>query len=361
MSDKPFEIETPKMFGLDALDSLDTLGGMEMGAISFEMDSPEVMAQKREKRFLGPLVDARLKNPDRSIFSHVSLEGWLAEARAAALPMVEGEVVHRMPMLAILNIEEQREQDAVQWAALEKVRSSLGRNDMLRWDCCASLDVKGTMHDGSADLTSTQAVDPLNGVSPAWRTVLDGQDPRFFDLAYVYPGEDIPVIKRPWVEARREGSHPVEYRVFVQNGEILGVANYYIQRDLQATDQVKGEVEQAIAHTERLIESMADRRAHAFNGPAEDIGPSFDPDRLSCTIDYLVAEDGRVLFLEAGPPFGLGAHPCAFMENKHPDLTGQFPGGVISVKGVALAVGEPALSMDEFLRFEAAARAPKPF
>lgn len=344
------------------LDALEGLAGVDLsliGGFDLEVDSLDVMASKRGARFHGPLIKARQRHPDRTIFSHVSLEGWLAEARAAGLPMVDGEVVHRMPMLAILSIEEPRDEDSAQWAALEKVRAGLGANDMLRWDCCASMDVKSAMHHGTNAAGATNERGPLNGVPPAWRTVLDGQDPRFFDLAYVYPGEDIPIVKRPWVEARHEGGHPVEYRVFVQNGEVLGVANYYIQRDLPPTDQVKAEVEQAIAHTERLVQSMADRRAHAFNGPVEEIGPSYRPDQLSCTIDYLVAEDGRVLFLEAGPPFGLGAHPCAFMTNKIPDASARSTEGVIDVRGVALAMRKAPASLREFLEVKPKSSSPK--
>ena len=30
------------------------------------------------------------------------------------------------------------------------------------------------------------------------------------------------------------------------------------------------------------------------------------------TADFVVGKDGKVLFLEGGPPYGLGAHPCCF-------------------------------------------------
>jgi hypothetical protein len=307
--------------------------------------SAETSMSSRSQRFAGPLKAAQAQNPELGIFSHVSLEGWVLEAKAAGIPVVPAEVVARMPVDTLMNFEEPREKDEVHWKALANARRALASNDMLRWDCCASSEVKSVMNDGGQNLTRDWMKKPdlLNPAVPAWRSELSPDDPRFFDLAYEYPGDEIAVLKRPWIEARREGSHPAEYRVFVENNEIVGVANYYIQRDLPHNDHVHAEVVDSIALAQTLLDSMAKRSSVAFNGDPEKIPPQFEFGKVSCTLDFLVDHTGQVMFLEAGPPFGLGAHPCSFMKNK------QGADGRISVHGVALGLGQEPQPIDAFM------------
>jgi len=301
----------------------------------------------RAERCEGPLLRARETYPESNVFSHVSLEGWMQQARLAGIALVDADVVARIPVDAIMNFEDPREEDRVHWKSLSAARSQLQAHEMLRWDCCASGDIKSVMHHGGPDAQENlnkawmQTKDPVNPAVPAWRSALTPDDPRFFDIAYEYPGREIAVLKRPWVTPRTEGSHPAEYRVFVHNDEIVGVANYYIQRDMPSNDTVREEVGTAIELSKTLLESMSNHRAIVFNGDAERIPDAFEFGKVSCTLDFLVNEEGKVLFLEAGPPFGMGAHPCAFISNK-PD------GQHISVHGVALAVGQPPEPLKSF-------------
>jgi hypothetical protein len=38
--------------------------------------------------------------------------------------------------------------------------------------------------------------------------------------------------------------------------------------------------------------------------------------RTGFTADFCLAPDGRLIFLEGGPPWGQGAHPCCFDPEK---------------------------------------------
>lgn len=321
--------------------------GAVMGASTAQFDTDEdTSASRREDRFVGPLRAAQTFLPGLHVFSHVSLEGWMKEVCAAGIAYVPFEVAARIPLKTIMNFESPDAQDNEHWATLNAVRSGLTAKEMLRWDCCASSDIKIVMQHGGVVMQHgwMSKSDPLNDSVPAWRSAIFPDDPRFFDIAYTYPGEVMPVIKRPWVEARREGSHPAEYRVFVENDQILGIANYYMQRDMTHSDCVHNEVTEALAMSQRLLDSMKARGSIVFNGETGAIDPMFEPGKISCTLDFLVDLDGNVLFLEAGPPFGLGAHPCAFMGNEiHVD-----GGQIISVKGVALALGQNPLFMKDF-------------
>lgn len=321
-----------------------------------EIPDASVLAQMRHDRLVAPLLRAQADHPDQSLFPAVSLSTWAEHAQASGIPTVPAEVVCHIPVDSIMCFEEQRPEDQVHWDALREVRAGLKADEMLRMDCCASSDMKSMMQDGGEKAAYEYLVEPdeANPAVPAWRTLPHLACMRIFDLSAEYPGDSVPVVKRPWVEARREDTHPVEYRVFVENGEVKGVANYYIQRGLEPTEQVRSEVSQAIANTRQLLTFMQDEGALPFNVQADKEKNGFDPEKASCTIDFLVDRNGEVLFLEAGPPFGLGAHPCAFMENKL-EVNGHKE---ISVEGVCLALGAPALPLAEF---EPAAKSrPKP-
>lgn len=319
-------------------------------------DEPDVLSKNRRDRTVAPLEEAQFLRQDQALFPAVSLATWAQHAEASGIPTVPAEVVCRIPVDSIMYFEEQRPEDQVHWDALREARAGLKADEMMRMDCCASSDMKFMMQDGGlkASHEYLEAPDEANPNVPNWRTLPHLACPRIFDLVADYPGDEVPVVKRPWIEARREETHPVEYRVFVQNGEVLGVANYYIQRGLEPSEQVRAEVGQAIANTRTLLDHMLAVGGLPFSVNADKERNGFDPDLASCTIDYLVDREGQVLFLEAGPPFGLGAHPCAFMENKL-EVDGVKK---ISVEGVCLALGAPALSLDEF-ELTAKAR-PKP-
>lgn len=316
----------------------------------FELKLPEIMvpsdeelAARRHERCVAPLHRARERNPDMDLFSAISLSGWSRLAQDAGIALVPAERVCSVPVEVVMRFENPQPSDLVHVQPLLNARAALKSDEMLRWDCCASLDMKDVMSHGSAPEYALRT-DRLNPQVPVWRTLEGFDDPRFMDIIMECPVESVDVIKRPWIEARREGTHPVEYRVFVANGRVEAVANYYIQRNLPLSDEVRQEVSQAISSTQKLIGHMERVGSLPFNLGVEEGHPMFDSTKASFTADYLVSQEGQVLFLEAGPPFGLGAHPCAFMENIR-TVDGRSR---LIVQGVCLGVGQEPLPLEQF-------------
>lgn len=232
------------------------------------------------------------------MFIGASLGAWLQHAEAAGLPTIAATKVASIPRQAFLRFDEVLPEYAAVWPDFERVRAGAPQGSMLRWDHCSSLDIKGDLADG---------VIPNNEA----RTNLHPGDPRAYDLLMEYPSDDLPVWQRPWVDAKMIDGFPVEFRVFVADSQLLGIASYYPQRPLPDSADIRAHVEECRYLAATLV-------AHL---DAEGIRPwmpnytgKFDPTRVSATLDFLVDVDGNVVFIEAGPPFGAGAHPCAFVD-----------------------------------------------
>jgi len=149
---------------------------------------------------------------------------------------------------------------------------------MVRWDCCAPLNIKMAMGNHGAFDTSKASIE------------LD--DPRAIDILYEYPKKNVPVLGRPWIQAMMHGGWPVEFRVFIEDSKIIGVSNYYPQRDLPLEFEV-------LAHA---AWDIASHLRHVGRG----------------TADFLTKPDGTLIFLEGGPPHtpAGGAHMCCFEPGK---------------------------------------------
>ena len=131
-------------------------------------------------------------------------------------------------------------------------------------------------------------------------------DLRVADLLGGWPRLEVPVHLRPYVAPAIHLGWPVELRVWVWNGTIRAVANYYPQRSLEECEDVQAMIASAIRQTQQLI----------------DCAPKFDPipldpealcEAVTFTADFLKTAQGETLWLECGPytfPNG-GAHPCA--------------------------------------------------
>jgi hypothetical protein len=153
--------------------------------------------------------------------------------------------------------------------------------------------------------------------APVARTLLP-DDPRAFDILCEYPADTIPVWSRPWVKALDHEGFPVEFRVFVRNDEAVAVSSYYPQRPLPHTDEVRCYAERSLA----LAQTISNQIVASDTYPWLDTYPraGCSKGRVNATLDFLVTEVGEVIFLEAGPPLGAGAHPCCFLDRE--DITG---------------------------------------
>ncbi len=244
-------------------------------------------------------------------FIGTSLGAWLARAQDADVPAVGAKLIAAVPRAAFLEAMENGTFEVDdRMASLRRGLSELQPTEMARFDPCAGLELKKAMADGTPP-------------SLAQRQDLTAFDLRAFDIIAEYPADIVPVWARPWVEAKVIDGYPVEYRVFVENGEIKGVASYYPQRPLPQTPAVLDQVEQCKQMTTRILHYLTLTGELPWQPAIEE---GFAPGLAHATLDFLVTVTGEVLFLEAGPPFGAGAHPCAFIDRE--------------VSGVALALAE---------------------
>ena len=232
---------------------------------------------------------------DQQGFNVFSLGDWLGLCSTASIAHVAAEKITEINIQCLLRSDEHPDHPDVK--AFDKaIEAAKKPQTMLRWDACAPEMVKHLLSHGRPE---------WNQKMLDWFTV---DDPRAFDILYEFPDRNITVWRRPWVRAALIGGYPVEYRVFVHKGTVRGVSNYYVQRPLaidgQPCDEVFDDVRKVIAGASALAEALP---APLRYGPAAKYFPA---DQLSFTADFMRLEDGELTFLEGGPPFGAGAHPC---------------------------------------------------
>lgn len=172
--------------------------------------------------------------------------------------------------------------------------------------------------------------------------LIDFADRRFVEMA---AGGHKPVthyLARPWHKPGRfhqgedlhransplagPGKWPAEWRVFIRNGEVTGVTNYYGWTGEGATPQNCWNAIEAASLGQKIADRTTEMglvarnmRTEVLRGRAADVPAvaeafaSIDPNGLHCSLDFLEGEDGLIL-LEGGPGHlpGGGAHPCAF-------------------------------------------------
>ena len=177
-------------------------------------------------------------------FCPVSLGDWLRLCADVGVPAVPAEQIAAMNKDDYLDFDQPTdEQRARLDAVLDAVEQSAEQGYMVRYDACSCLTIKSELSRGRAQ----------------WQEVfgcLTLDDPRAFDILMEYPREEIPIWKRPWVDALLYDGYPVEYRAFVLNGELVGISNYYPQRPL-LPDATAGDVVEVRRLTERLISGAA--------------------------------------------------------------------------------------------------------
>ncbi len=184
---------------------------------------------------------------------------------------------------------------------------------MVRWDFCSGSDLKYVMSKGS----------PKTEELTEAKRNLQLDDPRAFEILFDYPYERIPVVSREWREPKVIDGFPVEFRAFVQNNEIIGIASYYPQRPLLDNAEIMKYVEKVRLSTNVIIKHILDAGEYPWVLGYES---AFERNTINASIDFLIDVGGDAVFLEAGPAWGFGSHPCAFL------------GG--EVKGLALALAD---------------------
>ena len=243
-------------------------------------------------------------------FCPIALTDWLAATERAGIPHVPGTAVAEFERADLQHHEyqgpHQDRLDAAFFSAAAECRiyreQHASGETMMRWDCCASGNLKMALSDGQPD------------VPAAVRNALP-IDMRLLEILDEYPRVTLAAVVRPWVtDILLWNRWPVEYRAFVENGRLIGISSYYPQRPLRRDDD---ELRSVARMTEALIGAVEGpfdwpiRQNEFFmeqKYPAPDIA---DPDGAHFTADFLATERG-MLFLEGGPPWFMGAHPCCF-------------------------------------------------
>ncbi|MCE6958077.1 hypothetical protein LAZ40_03275 [Cereibacter sphaeroides] len=174
------------------------------------------------------------------------------------------------------------------------------------------------------------------------RRMIDFADHRFVSLGAQGHKPVTHYIARPWETPARfhegedlhransplagPGRWPAEWRVFVRNGSVTGVANYYGWTGEGATPENAWNALEAAGLGQRIADHAVGRgvvgvfmdqhflRQRAETDPqAAAALEGWDAEGFHATIDFIETQDGLKL-LEGGPAHapGGGGHPCAF-------------------------------------------------
>jgi len=249
-----------------------------------------------------------------------------------------GEAGDTMPSGATLDPEAIEERV---YAAMDNVPEGW----MVRSHVCGGNDLKALAGCG---VTETFIPEVKFGtqleVGPGWtrrgnRRRVNVEDERTLKLYVANDTVPLTFLARPWVVASRwveardphragtpldiPGAWPAEWRAFVQQGKVTGVAAYYAwagevtpraaQMALKVRELAQRIVDQAIADGQmaRWMEAAFARMNPTGEAVLDALG--YGENSFGCTLDFIEAENGPVL-LEGGPacsPIG-GGHPCAF-------------------------------------------------
>lgn len=342
-------------------------------------------------------------------FSAASTGNWFLIADAAGVNRIPAEVISVVsPILLfdaytnLLNAASQEQIDAF-FARNDEAFSRfvndiqrVGENQIIRYDTGADSRLKAQLALGRSEGT----IPEFRGYRKTPNALLPDFDERIVEHLMENPENQSPVWARDWVEPRMsagdrgnafsymlkpedvarasdpmtpedqagkidvnaerpdygdvpsEGTlFPHEWRVFVRDGEVKGVGNYYTQISRAKTpedEQDAAETAMAIvAMAQRMVDLIKDKGAIPHHPQYED--PSrkgFSPDAGHFTLDFMETADGRIVLVDAGvghlrnPPFG--AHPVSFGAAKEPEGVAFGLGDVRSFEEVAAIVRRDA-------------------
>lgn len=261
---------------------------------------------------------------DRIRFCPVSLTDWLGVATDADVLHVPGHVVATFESEHLRLCNHAGPHRAAMAHAIRRVNAERRFGGMLRWEACADLRIKCALADG---------VRPGRTVRETARATAGEadlqMDLRLSQVLEEWPRSTMHVLSRPWVEARIADHWPVEYRVFVEDGRIEGISSYYPQRPLRRDDRELEAVRRAAVQLTAGLTAMRRRAGPRHRGwlwtttgsaslttagmlTLTGTPAAHDIDGMHATLDFLIDPEGRAWFLEGGPPWWMGAHPCCF-------------------------------------------------
>jgi hypothetical protein len=294
-------------------------------------------------------------------FSTMSLGNWVTLCEAAGVEMIPTRFATTLNPVMVFDMTMNGFSE--KWLPdLQKITGdiqSIQDDEILRFDTSAPTEVKSVMTLGRD-----------SGAVPAWKGYSRNdagvafpilQDERLSNLVMENPENSSPVWIRKWVEpvmmkgdrdvgyqsavmpADRmpegqtlpEGAgdlFPCEWRVYVKNGKISAISNYYtsIARGETAEDEVIAleMARQCRMATEALLAKIDEVGAIPHH-PMYEHRDDFDADAVHFSLDFIEARDDaapmgrRLMMIEGGPAHlrnpNWGAHPTCFGVNLDPE------------------------------------------
>ncbi len=259
-----------------------------------------------------------------------SLPAWLAVAQRAGIDAIPARLLADLDAeIYVASFDEREGPNAEAYSAFHAcVLRDLADGEMVRMEQVAPREIKDLMGRG-APMTSGLFELADNG-----GLYLDLHEDRFYTTFKDLGDDRVRAYARPIVTpATIEGVHrgkkgrwPAEFRVFVESGQVVGISNYFPQVAMDPAT-FADPMRQACAMAQTMLDTMAALHLgignHALcpdRGPddAMEQTPDWMPDtwgRQDFTLDFMLLDDGRVVFLEGGPAGMHAAHPCCFLQD----------------------------------------------
>jgi len=263
----------------------------------------------------------------------LSLPAWLAVAQRAGVDIIPARLLADMDAETYLETFDHHEgfaSDAFD-AFHARIIDRLNAGEMVRMEQVAPRDIKAILSEGGEMISGIVDLGNDQGLR------LELHEDRFYDTLRDLGADRVRAFGRPIVQPvmidgildGTEGRWPAEFRVFIEDDQIVGISNYYPQVSMDPqrfapAAALARDAAQAILDTmEKLHLGVGNHALCPDLGPTDRMvqRPDWKPDHWgaqSFTLDFMLLEDGRVVLLEGGPAGLSAAHPCCFLQPGRP-------------------------------------------
>ena len=273
----------------------------------------------------------------------VSLPAWLALAERAGVSLIPIRPLAELSVRDYYTVLDQRDDGGMTVAFENAVVAGLQEGEVLRFEQCAPSEIKFNLSSGGEIGNGTIMGHDGRPFPDIWSM-------RFLDTLFDLGEDKVRAYARPYIEPMTvpgtfegaEGSWPLEFRVFIRDGNITGIANYYRQvhpdePGLMEEADLRAAVNGTLRAAQRMLDTMQELNLGIGNramAPGTEEHGAAGWDSQDYTLDFLIAADGTPLFLEGGPAGLLFADPCAFLSDEP---------GPCGLEGVALSTRRPPI------------------